>query len=122
MPIKQLTSGTKGDIKVYVDDAGRCEVQDFIEALSASDQKKVLNLFRLFCEQGEIRNEEKFRHEDGSIYAFKSFQIRILCGFLPVAGKRTVVLLHALKKKTDKLSKSDLKKAKQLFDTIRESN
>lgn len=122
MPIKQLKSGIKGEIAVYIDDRGRCEVLDFAEQLPPSDQKKVLNLFNLFCEHGEIRNEEKFKHEDGRIFAFKSFQIRILCAFLPISGKRRVVLLHALKKKTDRLSKADLKKAKQLFDTIRESD
>ncbi len=119
MSVKQIQSGPKGEIAVCVDESGRCQVLEFIEALSEPDQKKVLNLFKLFCDQGEIRNEEKFKHEDGPIYAFKSFQLRILCGFLPVKGKRTIVLVHALKKKTDRLSKSDLKKAKQLLENIR---
>lgn len=118
MPVEELASGKNGEIAVYVDYLGQCEVLQFIENLSPSDQKKVLHLFNLFCEMGEIRNEEKFKHEEGKVYAFKSFQIRILCGFLPVTGKRKVVLLHGLKKKTDRLPRSDLKKAQLLFDNI----
>ncbi len=121
MAIKQLTSGIKGKIAVHVDEAGGCEVLEFIERLQESDQKKIINLFNLFCAQGEIRNEEKFKHEEGKTYAFKSYQIRFLCAFLPTLGKRRVVLLHAFKKKTYRLSKSDLEKAQLLFDKIMKS-
>ncbi len=118
MLIRQLASGSRGEISVHVDETGRCEVLDFIERLSDPDLKRVLNLLRLFCDQGEIRNEEKFQHEEDNIYAFKSFQVRILCTFLPTTGKRLVVLLHAFRKKKSPLSKSDLKKAKLLSDSV----
>ncbi|MGO9482845.1 MAG: type II toxin-antitoxin system RelE/ParE family toxin [Candidatus Kryptoniota bacterium] len=118
MSIKEYTSGEKADIVVNVDQGGSCEVTDFIEGLDDSDQRKVLHLFEMFCEQGQIRNEEKFNHEDGPIYAFKSFQVRILCAFLPGRRKRTVILLYGLKKKQDKLPKPDLKKAQLLYDNI----
>jgi phage-related protein len=121
MTIKQLTSGIKGEIAVQVDEAGRCEVLEFIERLQESDQKKIINLFNLFCTMGEIKNEEKFDHEEGKIYAFKSYQIRFLCAFLPTIGKRRVILLHAFKKKTGRLSKSDLEKAQLLFGKIMKS-
>ncbi len=118
MSVKEYVSGEKADIVVNVDQGGKCEVADFIDELEESDQKKVVHLFKMFCESGQIRNEEKFKNEDGPIYAFKSFQVRILCAFLPVTGKRTVILLLGLKKQKDRLAKSDLKKAQLLFDNI----
>lgn len=121
MTLKEYVSGEKASIVVYVDENDQCKVVDFIEELEESDQKKVVHLFKMFCELGQIRNEEKFKNEDGPIYAFKSFQVRILCAFLPITGKRTNVLLLGLKKQRDRIAKSDLKKARLLYDNIMKS-
>ena len=122
MPIKIYVQGEKGDIAAFVDETGKSDVIDFIESLPDSDQKKVANLFNLFCQQGRIWNEVKFKKEEGPIWAFKSFQVRILCAFLPRKPKPTVLLLHGLHKKADKLSRSDLDKAKLIFENILKSN
>ena len=121
MPIKEYISGEKGVIAVYVDERNQSDVIDFLENLAESDQKKVIHLFDLFCRQGRIWNEEKFKKEEGPIWAFKSFQVRILCAFLPGKSKPTVLLLHGLHKKADKLSRSDLDKAQLMFGNILKS-
>ena len=116
LKIREYVAGENANIAVVVNDYGECDVLDFIEGLSESDQRKVVHLFRLFCERGEIRNEEKFKHEAGKIFALKSFQVRILAAFLPASEKRTLVLLHAFKKKSDKLKASDLERAQALYE------
>jgi hypothetical protein len=121
MPIKIYVQGEKADIAVFIDETGKSDVIDFIESLPDSDQEKVANLFNLFCQQGRIWNEEKFKKEEGRIWAFKSFQVRILCAFLPRKLKPTVLLLHALHKKADRLARSDVKKARFLLDNILKS-
>ncbi len=121
MPIKEYISGEKGVIAVYVDERNQSDVIDFLENLAESDQKKVIHLFDLFCRQGRIWNEEKFKKEEGPIWAFKSFQVRILCAFLPGRRKPSVLLLHGLHKKADKLSRSDLDKAQLMFGNILKS-
>jgi phage-related protein len=116
MSIELYVQGEKADIYVYVDSGGQQLAADFIDQLDESDQKKVLQLLRRFAQKGEIHNREKFRLEEKPIYAFKSFQIRILCFFLPDAAKRTIVLTHGLKKKQDKLSRSELDKANRIYN------
>ncbi len=73
MQIKEFVTGEKADIAVLVDEYGGCDVVDFIEKLGEPDQRKVIHLFNMFCAKGEIRNEEKFMHEAGKIFAFKSY-------------------------------------------------
>ncbi len=121
MIIKQLMSGMKGEVTVYVDGSGRCSVLDFIESLPAADQRRVLNLLILFSEQGEIRNKEKFIHQEDDIHSFKSADVRILCSFLPSAGKRLVVLLHALRVKSNPVARKHLDKVRLLLSIESES-
>jgi phage-related protein len=118
MAVKILHNGAQADISCYVDSHGRALAMDFIEGLSEGDQKKIVRLLQEFAARGEIRNREKFRLEEKPIYAFKSFQIRILCFFLPRTEKKSVVLTHGFKKKQDSMPPSELQKAKNIFNEI----
>ena len=118
MPHKLYHSGASAEIHVYVNNRGVELVADFIDDLPSQEQKKVVRLIKDFSERGEIKNREKFRLEERSIYAFKSFQVRILCFFLPNSPKKTVVLTHGLKKQKDRLPQSELEKAKRIYEEL----
>lgn len=118
MPIKEYVQGERADIFVITDEHGNSEMADFIENLGNSDQRKLVHLFKMFCEQGTIRNREKFNYEGDHIYAFKSSQVRILCTYLPGKAKRTLLLLNHFVKKTQRLPKTEKQKAQLLYNSI----
>jgi phage-related protein len=95
---------------------------DFIDGLSIPDQKKAVRLLKEFADRGEIRNREKFRLEEPPIYALKSFQVRILCFFLPKAPKRTLVLTHGFIKKSDDAPTAEIERAKRIYVEVVESS
>jgi hypothetical protein len=76
---------------------------------------KTVRLIQEFANRGEIRNQEKFRLEGKPIYAFKSFQVRILCFYLPNAPRRTLVLTHGFIKKSDNLPRAQIEETKRIF-------
>lgn len=104
--------GRKLTIRAFEFPDGPCPVGDFLDQLDPSDRRKLDTLFEMLGNQGQIRNKQKFKKVEGSdkIFEFKSFQIRILCSF----SGRSVYLLHALVKKSDKLKKSDIKRAERV--------
>jgi len=114
MLVRELYARPAARLAVYVDDIGRCPTIDFIDELPESEKKKLIRLFQRTCEIGIPNNREKFRKEKGEIYAFKSFQVRVLCFYLPGQSRRTLVLTHALKKKADELKASELDRAAEI--------
>lgn len=118
MPVELYYSGSRADILVYVNQRGEALAVEFIERLPEQDKKKVVRLLREFGERGEIRNTQKFKLEEKPIYAFKSYQVRIPCFFLPDSPRRTIVLTHGLIKKADKLPQRELEKAMQICKEV----
>lgn len=118
MPIKLLIEGKEADVYVYLNPRGDPLAFDFIQLLNDKDQLKIVRLLHDFAERGEIRNSEKFRLEEKQIFVFKSYQTRILCFYLPKAVKRTVVLTHGFIKKKDKIPRSELEQAKNIYKEI----
>jgi hypothetical protein len=118
MPIALYYQGLVADIFVYANPRGRCLAADFIDYLSDSDQAKVTRLIKEFGDRGKIWNREKFRLEDKPIYALKSYQLRLLCFYLPDMPKPTLVLTHGFQKKKDDMPPSELRKAKEIHKEI----
>lgn len=96
----------------------RRPVSAFIEDLPIADQAKVTRLFKQMAEAGEIRNEEKFVHEEDGIFAFKSFKVRIYCFF--DSGK-LLLLTHGVIKKQRKARPQDIRHAKDIRDAYLEA-
>ena len=118
MPVRHYYSGNGADIQLYENQRGDVLAAEFVDGLPEGDQLKIVRLLKEFAERGEIRNTQKFRLEQKPIYAFKSFQIRILCFYLPGSSKRTIVLTHGFVKKGDKLPKREILKALHIYDEI----
>ena len=118
MPVRLYYPGSGADILVYVNQRGEALAADFIDGLVETEQKKVVRLIKEFGDRGEIRNTQKFRLEQKPIYAFKSYQVRIPCFYLPDSPKRTIVLTHGFMKKTEKLPLKELARAIQIHDEV----
>jgi hypothetical protein len=91
---------------------GSCPAGEFFDGLDGSYQAKLDVLFERLGDQGRISNTEKFKRVEGSdhIWAFKSFQVRLLCCFVP---NRIVLLLYGLIKKRDKYKPTEITRAEQ---------
>lgn len=105
--------GSKFHIEYAVTSNGSCPAKEFYESLSPRDQAKVMALFMRMGDDGRIWNEEKFKRVEGTEYfAFKSFQIRILCRFQP--GGRLILLCGILKKK-DRYRREEIEQTERIF-------
>lgn len=118
MSIELYHQGHKADIYVYLNPRGEALVADFIDSLNQEDQAKVVQLIRFFGEHGEIRNTQKFRLEEKPVYVLKSYQIRIPCFYLPQQGKRTLVLTHGFIKKSPRMPKPELERARNIYREV----
>ncbi len=118
MPIEIYIPGRMADIYAYHNPRNEALAVDFIDGLNSSDQSKLTRLLEAFVERGEIRNTEKFKHEKDGIFAFKSYQVRILCFYLPDASKRSVVLTHGFIKKREELPPKEFEKALRIRKEI----
>lgn len=92
------------------DDSGRMHGKDYYENLGYKERAKFVARFERLGNEGEIRNEEQFRHEDAGIYAIKIPRHRLLCFF----DLRDVVITHGFKKQKDKLPRKELTKAQRI--------
>ncbi len=60
-------------IEWFYSDKGKSQALAYYRSLSPADRRKVLRLFQLMGETGQIRNKTMFRNEGDKIYAFKPF-------------------------------------------------
>lgn len=112
MQTKCEFQGTYLGIHVMVLDDGSSPVQDFLNGLEAGERRRVDALFDLLGSNGQIRNKEQFKKiESSNLFEFKRFQIRLICFF---TSDKKVVICHALRKKKDKHSQSDLDYAERM--------
>ncbi|MCD6046207.1 MAG: hypothetical protein K0R48_1370 [Gammaproteobacteria bacterium] len=92
--------GTEFVIEWYFDTKGNSAALDYFESLNEDEQLKLLYLFKLIGNNGEIKNKTKFRYEGDKIYALKPQPHRFLCFFFK---EQKIIVTNAFHKKTDKL-------------------
>lgn len=66
----------------------------------------------LFCEKGEITNDQHFKFLEDGIYEFKPKNFRILCFFLEGQPEKCVVATTYFRKQTNKTPRKEIEKAK----------
>lgn len=111
IPVKKdfiIYKGTEFTIEWYYDSNDKSSASEYYSNLPIERQKKAMRLFKLLADIGKIQDEEKFRHEDDQIYAFKPIPDRFFCFFFR-GGK--VIVTNAYEKKTKKLSPREKSKA-----------
>ncbi len=113
-----IYSGASADIYVFKRRNGISPALEFLDSLNPSDNKKVIRLLKFFGDAGQIKNTEKFRLEKKPFFAFKSFQARLLCFFVPDAPRISIVITHGFTKKQDKLPSIELERANEIYKLI----
>lgn len=109
--------GVKFTIEWYFDSNGNSVALDYFESLHDDEQIKLLGLFELIGNVGEIKNKTKFRYEVDKIYAFKPQPHRFLCFFFK--GQK-IIVTNAFHKKTDKLPRNEKTRALDMKDDYEE--
>lgn len=79
--------------------------------LDSRDKAKLFTTIKRLGDFGVVRNEERYKHEQGKIYAIKANIIRIYC--YEISGNR-IVLTNVVTKKQKKARKEDLKRAERI--------
>src|SRR3990167_5357786 len=105
--------GNEFTVEWYFNTKGKSIALDYFESLDDNEQMKLLGLFELIGNVGEIKNKTKFRNEGDKIYAFKPQPHRFLCFFF--TGKK-IIVTNAFHKKTDKLPQNEKDKALKIKD------
>jgi len=116
--INLSANGNKADIYLYVDERDSEPVKSYIDSLQESEMKKIIRLFQLMLEQGEIKNKEKYKQLEKKIFEFKSEPHRVLCFILPGRKKKSFVLTNAFKKEKGKTPKEEIERSKRIRDEI----
>ena len=113
--MKEYTAyqGERYVIEWFYSDKGKSQVLEYYQSLSPADRRKVLRLFQLMGENGQIRDKTMFRNEGNKIYAFKPQPHRFLSFFFE--GNK-IIITNGFIKKQQKLPKPEKDRALRLKD------
>lgn len=100
--------GEEYTIEWYFNDMDKSKALEYFQELPRDRQKKLVHLFIVLGDIGEIKNEEKFRHEEDQIYVFKVKPDRFFCFFYE--GSK-VIVTNAYEKKQNKMPATEKTKA-----------
>jgi len=116
--IQEYQPGQGADVYVYVRQNGESPADRFIEQLVKKERVLIIRWIKGFSEAGQIRNTERFNNEGDGIFAFKGFQARVLCFFLPNSSKKTIILTHGYMKKSDRLPQRQKDRALEIRSEV----
>lgn len=104
--------GTRYVIEWFYSDKGKSQALEYYQSLAPADRRKVLRLFQMMGEIGQIRDQTKFRNEGDKVYAFKPQPHRFLSFFFE--GQK-IIVTNAFIKKQQKLPKNEKERALRLM-------
>lgn len=108
------------DIYYFVDRRGRNPVKEFIHGLPFNEQDKIYAYIDELRRQGHNLRRPMADYLGSGIYELRPKANRVLYFFFL---KNSVVLVHAIRKKTDKVPEQDLKLAiKRKGETEKKQN
>ncbi len=96
-------NGTKFTIEWYFDSRGFSQSLDYFYAMTNSQKRKLLMLFKRMGDFGKISDKTKFRNENDGIYAFKPQPDRFLSFF---TSEQKIIITEGFQKKSNKLPKN----------------
>jgi phage-related protein len=105
--------GAKFLIEWYFNSKGNSQAKEYFLDLDEDQQDKLLHLFLMMGNQGQIKNTTKFNYEGDGLYAFKPKPDRFLCFFFE-GGK--LIVTNAFEKKQQKLPSNEKAKAMSAKD------
>ena len=114
--VKLLGEGNNVNIYSFINERGDDVPEKYISGLNEQEELKLIKLFELMLDRGNIFNKEKFRNLRGSdgIFEFKSDAHRILCFILKGYYPKSFILTHGFKKEKGKTPKKEINKAEQI--------
>lgn len=98
---------------LYVLRGSKCWVREYIDSLETKDASRLLPLLLRIEDNGPPKNTEKFKLLEDGIFEIKSYQDRLLC-FHDKNKRNSLIITHGVKKKTQKLPKKEIERAKDL--------
>lgn len=105
--------GEKFQVEFYFTDAGKIPAKEYLEEATLDIKLKLAVLVKYMAEQGKIFDITKFRVVDSKekIYEFKPLQYRFFNFFYE---GRKIIITNGYMKKSQKVSKKDLEKARAI--------
>jgi hypothetical protein len=107
MPVKSLPRGAKYEISFWLDEEGRCYVEEFILELYSNndpDAESMVNRLEQTSNHGPSSNPQKFRYLKGSAQGLVEFKARggaRILGFID-QDRRRIVCTHGVPKLKEK--------------------
>ena len=119
MPLREVRSGQRYRVLVYVRDSGVCPVAEYLDGLPERQRKRVDGLLERVAEHGPPRNREQNASLTGEdFFEFKAYQIRL---FWRYASGRRIVLFHGFTKKSRRTPRNELVTGRQRWqETVEE--
>lgn len=116
LDIETILDKAGAAVAVYRDGTS-CPMRQFLTELTELERKKAYKLLQRFAEYGEIQNTEQFKKLEKSdeIWEFKpTSSVRLLCFFGDRESKRTIILVHGVKKKRWTHRRPDVEKVQRI--------
>jgi hypothetical protein len=95
---------------------------DEIKGKYPNDHSVLFRNIEILAERGEIRDEDKFKHIQNSIFEFKTKKLRVFCLLLKGVRPKTFILNHYYKKQGQKTPTKEINKAQRIADEIIEKH
>lgn len=105
----------KWQVVFYVTSRGDCPVRDFLNGLDVDTRVIVSGRIDLLAEQGVALQFPHVKKVDGRLWELRCGQVRILYTALP---QRRFIMLHAFKKKRNRIPPREIGVAKGRLDAI----
>lgn len=105
--------GEKFQVEFYFTETGELPAKEYLEETSLDVKVKLAALVKYIAEQGQLFDQRKFRQVDPKekIYEFKPLQYRFFSFFYE---GRKIIITNGYMKKSQKISRKDLEKAKNI--------
>jgi phage-related protein len=100
--------GIRFTIEYAIHRDGSVPALDFFNLIETRWQARLMILFKLLGDTGQIRNPEQFRKFTDGFFEFKAFQVRMPCYFRP---DKRVVVTHGFTKKKDEAPRQEIERA-----------
>lgn len=108
------------EILFYVTERGESPVQEFIDGLSIKEQAKWLSYARLLQEHGNTLPSQYIKHIEGDLWElrpeFGGVEMRF---FYFVFTPEAIMIVHAVKKKSQKVRPRDVQLAVKRMNDVR---
>lgn len=117
MRLRLRLKGGCWQVLVVEDERGRCQVEEFLEALSKDNKaeyKKLIARLARLADYGRPRNEEVFKHLWADLWEVKTTKVRVIAWW----QGSNLVLLEAFTKRGHRIAPPVRERVQEMADRI----